>query len=1058
MKDGATDASLEASWEIDDEVKFRYYASDGDRLARTGFTPEADESVLVNDGSGATYFIVDPADSSKDVRQGSSAPVQRLFRASQDSVANTFDLASYGYPENVIVLFNNDTDSAQTITFSTGNAYTGEITNEDGKTGAITGESYNCSPRSVVFGELHGTVWTFREMLQNKVHTVTDAANANARGPWQFDDQIYDLSTGYLWGRITATVAAFPANGVPNGDWRIISGDDGTVYKATSESPEVFKRNIYFLDDTVGALPAAAANQWLTLIVVQSNRADYDAAELPPYLAQRYVSAEDPLNAGTYQWIFQGEDQEGGDTKFTAYFTERMEAFWFTFRDRRESFFNTQKQRYSLTAEELTTGNAEWVLQTGGATGIAGLAIPAGYTRLLGRYNIGNGWGYDIALDWRQVNGEFEICFQNTTTRTADAGTSGYLNLHGHINEIAVKYTATDPAKPTWQANTAYTSDSVVLGKAPTGVAETEGTFYLGTANSDRPNTITTLDATEWANWTWEAFTPSKQNIEVATYAERPDPTTLQVGSLVTVTNDPDPNNNGTYPAVGANPDSAATDYANEPTLSLNLKYVLAATDPGLPGVTWLDSATTTSFPAATLNEMLRNDSTAAVTLDGVVIEPTQIKRAIATTAAAQPNNWETWFNPPESSVDAGDLIANDTATLSIDEASTVGNISFVVGDNRAAFNYRQSAVQTLTPAQLIAGGSGWTQVNGGAVDGDGFITIHNDFDLEPAAGRWYGIDLKHKVESGILILKAASTFGSTQGGAEFGTNVNTQLSNVYVQRGTAVNRDKGSFIDPGVLRLTFASAELNDQDFATVNGVFWFYDAAATVDSATSVAPSDDPTTGRWVQQAAGQAEILAADFVATNISTVTETTTSSVGTLKVGTYRFEANGQIWRNATSAQMGATFSIRDVATQTVLASGTTRFLNAHFTNGWMSTSTVYLDCQVTTEQEYEIVINGINTNGVSLNTIKGARYVQNDTSNDNPKTRSYTITIGAAWATRSLPTGEFTNPIIVGNSEVGSVRLRNVTATTFETRIIDSEGTVKSGTVFLHVQESSGNL
>lgn len=62
MVAGATNASLPASWQVD-STQSRAYATDADRLARTGFTPNDEETILVGNKQ---YLVKDPANSALD--------------------------------------------------------------------------------------------------------------------------------------------------------------------------------------------------------------------------------------------------------------------------------------------------------------------------------------------------------------------------------------------------------------------------------------------------------------------------------------------------------------------------------------------------------------------------------------------------------------------------------------------------------------------------------------------------------------------------------------------------------------------------------------------------------------------------------------------------------------------------------------------------------------------------------------------------------------------------------------------------------------------------------
>ena len=221
-----------------------------------------------------------------------------------------------------------------------------------------------------------------------------------------------------------------------------------------------------------------------------------------------------------------------------------------TFHDRRPENSDTRWQRYTITVDELSTGNAEFSLNTDPS--YAGIPIQAGFTRLLGRMEVeGITSGYDIIIDWQlTATGDYRVCIQdsfNLTTNTVSWG----INTYGAVDSLTAKYSSSDPIKPTWQAFTGYESGTQILAKAPAGVAETQGVWYVGTANSVRPNTIAALDATEWAEWSWEALSVAQQDIVVATLADRPDPATLQSGSTVAVVNDPITENNRTYTVLG---------------------------------------------------------------------------------------------------------------------------------------------------------------------------------------------------------------------------------------------------------------------------------------------------------------------------------------------------------------------------------------------------------------------------------------------------------------------------------------------------------------------------
>lgn len=88
----------------------------------------------------------------------------------------------------------------------------------------------------------------------------------------------------------------------------------------------------------------------------------------------------------------------------------------------------------------------------------------------------------------------------------------------------------------------------------------------------------------------------------------------------------------------------------------LTLKFIIAENNPNEPGVTWLDSATATAFPAAKQNDLIRNDSVNSVTLGGTAIAPKETYRNNAV-------GWEKWGGVSEEIAIALGRQSSDTAT-----------------------------------------------------------------------------------------------------------------------------------------------------------------------------------------------------------------------------------------------------------------------------------------------------------------------------------------------------------------------------------------------------------
>lgn len=74
----------------------------------------------------------------------------------------------------------------------------------------------------------------------------------------------------------------------------------------------------------------------------------------------------------------------------------------------------------------------------------------------------------------------------------------------------------------------------------------------------------------------------------------------------------------------------------------LAIAYRIADTDPQEEGVEWLYAASITDFPAGQRNDLLRNDTDAAITLGGVAIAPGEVRR-LTQDESTDPVDWEVW-------------------------------------------------------------------------------------------------------------------------------------------------------------------------------------------------------------------------------------------------------------------------------------------------------------------------------------------------------------------------------------------------------------------------------
>lgn len=394
-----------------------------------------------------------------------------------------------------------------------------------------------------------------------KVLNFGSYGEANAAGGQPRDTIFIIGMQKEAWARTETTGDfAFPGTGsTEDPNWFRI-GDIEVVYPGDAGAVQSNKRNLFWLDETQGAVPVAMEGQWYEVGNIGSEKADFVPLTPAPVEITRFYAIEDPANIGSWSWLQEGEVIVGGDTKYTLHLSDRLESFRFDVHDRTRP---DRSQRTGLTVEELATGNSDWTLT---APPITVGPLQAGYTRLFHYMPYSAEVGYWFYIDWRLVQNEYEIIIQDRHLRWTDATQTaelrGYDNEYGGLTDLTVRYAASDPAKPTWTELTAYPNGSVVIAKAPTGVAETQDNWFIGEAQSDRPNTIATLDAAEWANWTWQALVPTKQDVVVPTLADRPDPATLLSGSRVSVVADPVAANNVSYTVVGP-VDGAGTGYSD---------------------------------------------------------------------------------------------------------------------------------------------------------------------------------------------------------------------------------------------------------------------------------------------------------------------------------------------------------------------------------------------------------------------------------------------------------------------------------------------------------------
>ncbi len=480
---------------------------------------------------------------------GQSRRVARIFADPGD-----FDYTALGYADRTAVFIRNpDPVNGKSVTYGGGGAVTLTVIPSNGQTQTITGQDIynNIQPGEWAVLEKDGNTATLSIMSGERVVYFDDYADAALGAPSlvPFDGIAVIRDAGEIWARkTTVNSVAFPADGVPTADWfKIASNPDlGAVYPGNGVSPTLKRRNVYFSDETVGPDPVAEAGEWYDVLTLNKTIANFSPAGLPSHEFERFVAVEDPASLGDFYWSRQGQTESGGFTRHVFHANDRFQSMQFSLGDRRAAF-ESRQNRYSLSLEDLTAGNADFTLDPGNA--------PAGYTRLITTMAVGA--NYFFTIDWRVIGDEYEFIVEEAH--------GGRFNTYGRIFDLDLKFAATDPSKPNWEPNVTYALGDVVIGQAPTGVTETAGDWFVMQANSDRTN-IATLDAAEWPNWNVTPLAPKLQNVTVETLADRPAPATLLSGSQVNVVADPDATNNGTYTAIGPVGD-AATGYT-EPSAS----------------------------------------------------------------------------------------------------------------------------------------------------------------------------------------------------------------------------------------------------------------------------------------------------------------------------------------------------------------------------------------------------------------------------------------------------------------------------------------------------------
>lgn len=483
---------------------------------------------------------------------GMSRRMRRVFDT--DTV---FDYTALNYSDRTAVFVRNSHSSnGIDVVYGAGGTVTRHMTYANGYQEDIAGEnSYPVQPREIAVMEKDGNDVYVSVFPGERVSAFGSYVTANAAGPQPHDGIVLIRDTGEAFARITGTNSVlFPSDGQPNADWfKIGKFDDSVFYPGNNGLVTVNRRNAYYLDETPDLGVPDSEGLWLEIGQIQIDKADFDVDNPAPVIYTRYVSIVDPVNPSIFLWLQEGERDTGGRTQYSFYASERLEAIFFTISDYRDNLKNIRFERHSLTLDELSTGNADWVLDPANA--------PAGYTRLTHRIVAGTS-GYDFTLDWKVVNGEYQFTIDDRHNWNTQAGTEGW-GRYGAVRDIVYKYVAVDPVKPTWEALTAYPTGSVVIGKAPAGVTEAQDSWYVMEAVIDRPNTIAALDATEWnaTNWTFTPLVPTKQDIIVDLQTQRPDPVTVLVGSQVRVVNDG--SRNGVYLAVGASEGQSAVSWKN---------------------------------------------------------------------------------------------------------------------------------------------------------------------------------------------------------------------------------------------------------------------------------------------------------------------------------------------------------------------------------------------------------------------------------------------------------------------------------------------------------------
>ncbi|MGI9298685.1 MAG: hypothetical protein ACR2QC_12430, partial [Gammaproteobacteria bacterium] len=272
---------------------------------------------------------------------------------------------------------------------------------------------------------------------------------------------------------------------------RLADGQRQAVFRGDNGAPVSSTDNLYWIDETVGPFPAAIENATFRIGTVQSLAADYDPANPDDIKWVEYTSIPDPNSPGDYHWSPGVDLKVGGDTAFTLIASDRLQRVSFTLTDRRARHNATRRARESFTVDELTTPAA--------GSGWTVSANPP-YTRLSKNFS-GSPWpnppyDFNFHVDWRFTNDEYEFIF------TDERGT-GTLNRVGAVEDVVLKYSDADPPKANWQSLTSYAADDVVIGTAPTGVAETANEkYFIQAPAGGRPNTIADLDAAEWGQWT----------------------------------------------------------------------------------------------------------------------------------------------------------------------------------------------------------------------------------------------------------------------------------------------------------------------------------------------------------------------------------------------------------------------------------------------------------------------------------------------------------------------------------------------------------------------------